>query len=297
MLAYSIKPILELIPEAMPLVKQAALEEDYPLDNVDSCVASALAVKYHECVSHKPIDQSTIEKVAQAVDLYGVKEQVDKLSTQLVKSAEQALCAAYVKKEKTDLCIAKCASFRSETSGLFSVEETVRRASELYKQAQELGVEPGDEVSRYSGNAHLDKRAAIESLGARFYASQDATFVKIASAIGRLDTFELQPATVADICLTVAKLDKEAGLEAKGFNFYRDAVITKQAALSALTVSICNQDVPIEKLQALGRARIAQYLGEDIAVEFDKGPLKAKQVLETLPLDLQQVLMQLVKNA
>jgi hypothetical protein len=119
--------------------------------------------------------------------------------------------------------------------------------------------------------------------------------VKIASAIYKMDTFSMKPETVLDICQTVSFMDKEAHLSTKGFNFFREAVLVKEAA-SVLTVKLCNKDVPYESIAKVGRDRIAQYIGEDIAKEVDGGPANAKAVLETLPMDLQTLLVNLTKN-
>src|ERR1700745_4179518 len=88
MLAYTLNNILELIPEILPLVKQASVDEEFPIDNRDSVLASALQLKYFEKIAYEPVDFTTLEKVAFAVKTYGIKDQVDKLSTEMVKAAE-----------------------------------------------------------------------------------------------------------------------------------------------------------------------------------------------------------------
>lgn len=293
MLAHSIKPILELVPEALPFIKKASVDQDLPLDNADSCVASALELKFHEHVDGKSVDIFAMDKVASAVTLYGVSEVVKDLTEKMVKAAHYQAMSKLENPEETYL--SKQASFEGDLTGFADYSTSAESALHLYKQASELGLTPSEAVLRYSGHGFLDKKAAVEGLAARFQATQNVNFVKIASAIGRMDTLSMRPETVFDVCKTISSMDKEAGLSAKGFNFFREAILTKSAA-SALSVTLCGKQVPYEQIEKLGRHRIAQYIGEDVAKEMDSGPMNAKQVFETLPADLQQILCNLLKN-
>lgn len=298
MLAYTLKEIISLVPEAMPLVKQAHISQDMPLDNRDSCIASALQVKYLSEVEYRPVDVFALEKVAKAVKLYGVQDIVDDLSAKLVKAAQEKQQEQVTKKDELAQFHVKQASFESEMAGFANPAQISEQAQAMYKQAQELNVTPSDQVLRYSGHGYLDKQAAIQSLAARFQASQSPDFVKIAQAIYKLDTCTMKPETVQDICSTVSKMDYEAGLSARGFDFYKEAVLVKQAEIaSALKVTLCGKAVPYESIARLGRDTISQYVGEDVAKDMDAGPLQAKQVLEALPLDLQRLICDLIQNS
>lgn len=295
MLAYTLKDILTLVPEALPLVKEAHIDQDMPLGNRDSCIATALQLKYQEAVSYTPADVFAIEKVAKAVRLYGVEDVVSDLSDKLVKAANDRRAGRThdVKGEY----LTKQAYFEGEGSGFTDSVRLSEVAGELYKQAAAAGVEPSERVQRYSGHAFLSKEAAVGSLAARYQATKNPDFVKIASAINRLDTAAMKTETVQDICSTVAQMDKDAGLHSLGFDFYREALLTKEAAIrSAMTVKLAGKDVPYESIARVGRGNIAQYIGEDVAKEMDKGPAHAKQVFETLPLDLQTLVCNLTKN-
>ncbi len=294
MLAYSLKEILSLVPEALPMVKEAHIDQEMPLGNRDSCIASALQLTYHEKVAYKAVDVFAIEKVAQAVKLYGVEDVVGDLSDKLVKAASLRQQAGAVDAKAEFMT--KQAGFEGEGSGFCDPLRLAAEAAELYKQAQELGVEPTERVARYSGNAYLNKKAAIDSLAARYQATGNTDFVKIAEAIGSARVETLKPHTVNDICLTISQMDKEAGLNARGFDFYRESLMTKEAAVSSLTVKLCGKEVPYEAIMRVGRDRVSQYIGEDVAKEMDRGPMNAKQVFETLPLDLQRVVCDLIKN-
>jgi len=295
MLAHALKSILELIPEALPLVKQASLEDSFPTDSRDSSFASALSLQYHQHVSGKPVDYFAIEKVAKAVDLYGIQNDVSKLSDQMVKKAKARLLRAAMPPEQEYLD--KQASFTGDRAGFVDYELLGKRAQALYKEASELNIEPSEDVKRYSGNAFLNKEAAVNALAARYQVTQNPDFVKIASAIGRSDVTFFKPERVADICQTVAGMDKLAGLSLKGFDFYKEALLTKAASIhSALTVRLCNQDIPYEKVDRLSKEAVSHYIGSDVAKELNGDPANTKQVLETLPLDLQRVVLNLTKN-
>lgn len=295
MLAYTLKDILTLVPEAMPLVKQAHIDQDMPLGNRDSCIASALQLKYQEAVAYSPADVFSIEKVAKAVRLHGVEDVVADLAGKLVKAAaERRINQGHDVKAEY---LTKQAHFEGEGSGFADPLRMSEQAVDLYKEAAAAGVEASERVRRYSGHAFLSKEAAVKSLAARYQATQNPDFVKIASALNRLDTDTMKAETIQDICSTVAQMDKEAGLHAKGFDFYREALLTKEAAItSSLSVKLCGKPMPYESIARVGRDRIAQYVGEDVAKEMDAGPVHAKQVFETLPLDLQRLVSDLTKN-
>jgi hypothetical protein len=290
MLAYSIKPILELIPEALPFVKSASLEESFPVDSRDSTLASALAVAYASEVTGKSVDPSVMDKVASAVTLYSLQSSLASFRKDLVKRAHARTLDSF--KDPKAEYLAKEAGFSEPT-----VESKASRATELYKQAQALGVTPSETIQRYSGNLYLDKKAAVEALSARFHLTKDTGFAKLACAIADLDESRVKPQTVQDLCATVTGMDKKAGLHFTGLDFYKEALITKQAAVSALNIKLCGKLVPYEKIERAGRARVAQYIGEDVAKEMDAGPENAKAVFETLPLDLQTLLVKVIDNA
>lgn len=295
MLAHSIKPILSLVPEAMPLVKKASLDQDFPVDSKDSAIASALALKYHEAVTHRVVDYSAFEKVASAVELWGVKDIVSDLSGKLIKQAQEKALAAF--DDPKEGYLTKQASFSGELSGFTDLNAVSSQAVELHKQASELGLEPSEDVKRYSGHAYLDKKAAIEALAGRFQATNNSSFVKIASAIYKMDTFTMKPETVLDICSTVTSMDKEAELSTRGFNFFKEALLVKAGSYaSVLKVRLCNQDCPYESIARVGRDRVSQYIGADVANAMDADPASAKAVIESLPMDLQKILLNLTKN-
>ncbi|MNK27616.1 hypothetical protein D3C87_459780 [compost metagenome] len=291
MLAYTLKNILELVPEAMPLVKQASIEQDMPLDNKDSTLATALTLKYHEKVAYKAVDVFAIEKVAQAVKAYGLEADVKALGDRMVAASIEKKASENVNVKEDYLL--KEASFEGELTGFSDIQVVSAKAAELHKEAQEIGITPSEEVLRYSGYGYMDKEAAVKALANRFYETKNPNFVKIARAVHNLPA-GAKPETIRDICDTISGMDKEAGLTFKGYNFFKETVLVKAAELrSALNVKLCGKDVPFEKIARLGKDRIGAFIGADVASEYDAGPAHFKQVAETLPHDLQRVLLNL----
>lgn len=296
MLAHNLKKILGLIPEALPLVKRASISEDFPVDNKDSCIASSLSIAYASQVEYQPIDRSDIEKVAKAQELFQVKDAVAELSKKMVKVA--TLKSVSTSMDTKELYIVKEANFEGGLKGFPDYTELSKEAAQLYGESKKLSIEPSDFVKRYSGNAYLDKEAAIVALSARYQTSHNINFVKIAKAIHGLDTLHLKPETVQDICSTVSQMDKEAGISAHGFDFYKEALITKEAELaSKLIVQVCGKEIPYSSIARLDPETIANYAGQDISDQISNGPLAAKSAVEALPISLQKVISNLVANS
>ena len=288
MLAHDLKKILELVPEAMTFIKLASIEDDYPVDNPDSTIASGLRINYQVKVAHKPIDLETINLVKKASTLWNVQDKIDELSkgfehkpAVMEKSAE-----AKVKQE----------IFNAKTSG-FSLN-----FNELSKEAKQLVDNynehiDSEDVLRYSCQGVLNKQAALNGLESRAYVTGDEGFTKIAEALAETNTNKLTVDELQKLAELVTTMDEKAGLHLKGFNFYRESIMVKEADIkSAMTICVNGKDVPYEKIQRLGKERIGTYLGKDISDAMGKSPVEDKEVLETLPLDLQKVLHSALKN-
>jgi hypothetical protein len=295
MLAHSLKSILTLIPEALPLVKKASIDKTLPLDSADSCIASALQLKYFEKVAYSPVSFTDMEKVASAVEMYNVGETVARLSSAMVKAASvkrevesRDLSAEYFLKE---------ASFSGDISTTLVSERSVV-AQQLYKLAESSNISYSDSVELYSGHAYFDKSAALKSLSVRYAATKNDEFVKIARVIVESSTDERlkDSNNLVKIANFVAALDEKEGLQFKGFNFYQEAFVKEAAFKSALIVKLAGQNVDYEKLEQLGKARISSYVGADVAKEMDSGPENFKHVLESLPLDTQKLILNMTKN-
>src|SRR5690606_23895388 len=116
------------------------VDQEMPLSNRDSCIATALQLKYHEAVEYKPVDVFSIEKVAKAVRLYGVEDVVSDLSDKLVKAANARKASAG--RDLKAEYLTKQAAFDGEGTGFPDPQRLADRAAELYKEAQAVGAEP-----------------------------------------------------------------------------------------------------------------------------------------------------------
>lgn len=287
MLAHTLKSILELVPEAMPMIKQAQVDEDFPLSNRDSCLASALCVNYSAKISGTPVALPVIEKVAKAVKLYNVENEVKHLTDKMLAAVHEKKASAILPEQY----MLKQANFEGDFTGFSDVIEQCDKAVELYKEATALGLEPSTQVKRYSGHGWLLKEAAVKSLAVRYHKTNDSGYVKLAAAVNKANEFNLKPETIVDLCRTVAEMDKKAGL---AMDFFKETLVTKEAeALDAVTVKLRGREVPLNSIIALGEHRLAGYLGTEITREMKDGPMNFKAALEALPIDSQQLLLKM----
>jgi len=297
MLSYSLKHILSLVPEAFDFVKKASVEDEFPLNSKDSTIASALRVKHDIHLASRPVDPAVMEKVAMAVEAFGVEDDVSKLSTLLMERNLHNGMEKSASTENPTACMTKMAGLEGELSGFKDIEGLVKKAEELLEQCTRLGVEPSDTVRRYAADAYLSKEAALGALNARFHLTQNPVFVKIAAALGKEDALIPSGNIVKGLCKTVTNLDKQANLQIKGFDFYREALLIKSAAVTACRVRMGQEEYPIESILKIPRHHLSSYLGDDIAKEMSSDPMTAKAVVESLPADLQRVLVSLMRNA
>lgn len=296
MIAYTLKNVLELVPEALSFVKKANIEAEYPTDNKDACMASALCIEYQKYVGHQSVDPWVMEKVASSIDIHGMRTEFDDLAEKLV-SRSYFIKTAGVEDKQAEF-LTKQANFEGEATGFADLEQLSKQASDLYEEAVRFGLTPSEMVRMYSGNAYLSKEAAVRALTSRFQATNNPVFVKLAAAITSHPDATLSDRTVKDLCKTVTGLDKEAGISAKGFNFYKETLFTKVAAqVGATRVKVGKEECPLEAVLRVPDHHLKNYLGADIAKEMRSDPQTAKAVVESLPADLQQVLLTLIKNS
>jgi hypothetical protein len=275
------------------MVKQASIQEDFPVNNKDSCLASALRIELAKS-EWTPVDLSDMEKVAAAVEAYGLKDVVNDLSSQLKKgSLEKAASAG-----ESSSGFQKAAEVNMEMTGDSGYLEKVASAAVMAWDAyQQEGIDTTPEhVARYSGHLPLSKSAALSALQSRYAITQSVGFAKIAQALGSQPEMVSDPNVVASLCRVVSGMDKLAKLDIKGFNFYREALITKSAAMST-RIKIGKEEFPAETVMKVPVNHLNSYLGADIGKEISSGdPMTVKAVVESLPADLQQVLLRVMKS-
>lgn len=292
MLAHNIKAILTLVPEATSMVKKANLEEDFPLDSKDSACASYLRVNYLTKVAERKLDLDLVAKIEKAAELYGVKDEVAQYLPRFNTIEKKASAA----QEQYGLSIRDIeAGFEGDLAG-FGFLGIEKAASEARRIVEQYGDQvKSAEVLRYAGKAYLNKEAAVKTLANRFYASKEQEFVKLARAAAEMkeDDFD----SISGLCAQVTGLDKKAGLDIIGFNFYREALFTKKASLcSAMTINLAGTPVAWESIQKFGKDRIASTVGSDVASAMTGEPVADKAMLESLPRDVQLMIASLVKG-
>lgn len=285
MLAYNLKDILALVPEARELVKQASLEEDFPTNNKDSVCASYLRMGYLAKVAGKSVDESITRVLEKAAEMYGVRKQLDTLSKKLEKKASV---------EKADLVGAFVLA--KDRLSLDGIEKVASAAKAL--EGKDVPSYIADDVSLYSAATLLNKEAAVHALANRYIASNNEGFKKLAYLVIR-NLKENDYDNISKVCSTVTTMDKAAGLDLLGFNFYTEALVpmTKVAAFSSsLGVTLVGEQIPYEKIQKFGKDRISSVLGKDVAAGLTDDPVNNKYMIESLPRDLQIVLKAQLKN-
>jgi hypothetical protein len=293
MLAHNIKAILTLVPEARTMVKQASLEEEFPYDSKDSVCASYLRVHYLTKMAEKKVDSSIVAKITKAAELHGVKKELDtfvpRFNTMEKKAAEaEAKYGLSVKDLE--------AGFEGDLGGFgfLSIGKSASVAKDLVeKYGDQI---KSAEVLRYAGKAYLNKEAAVMALGNRYHATKEPAFIKVARLV--VDSIsESDFSAIGQLCDTVTQLDKKAGLDIIGFNFYKEALMTKMSEYAgSMTVNLAGTPVSWERVQKFGKERISSTLGADIASAMTGDPANDKAVLESLPLDLQKMLLSLTKG-
>lgn len=283
MLAYDLRNILELVPEAMPFVKQASLEEDFPMNNKDSVCASYLRMNYLVKVAGEIVDVDQYERVKKAAVLYGVKDKLDEISTGF-KTIEKK--ASLEKTASFD-----CAVFEAQLNNvmLTGIEKVASEASELRETYGDLVT--SDEVLRYAGELWLNKEAAVMAISNRYYASENVEFVKMARLVAETDAFDKNASK--QIAKTITVMDKQAGLDLLGFNFYKEG-FTKQAG--EFTIKLAGEVVPYSKIVRCGKDRISSLVGDDVGGAITGSGPDDKAMLESLPRDVQLTLKNVIRN-
>lgn len=286
MLAHRLRKITSLIPEALPLVKSASVHEDFPLSTKADCLASALRVEYAKFIEPEFIDDMLLQKVACAITIHSlggeVKDLSDKMRTgSLVKSASAATPASVI-----DQIEMKLSGTSPDVQGIVKLAEAA--VSDPNRAQSDL-------TDRYSANMYLEKSAAISALNLRFSATNNTSFVKIAQALSKEPDLMGPSKNLSSLCRVVTSMDKQAGLIDRGFNFYQEVLLTKQAAY-AIRVKLGREEFPIETILKIPTQNISGYLGADVAAEFKSGdPATIKAVVESLPMDSKQTLLRVIK--
>lgn len=294
MLAYHVKAMAQYLPQsAVEMIKSASLTQEFPTDSQASSAASFLAIQYLEKVANTPVDYEVKERVEKAVDLYGISKVASEYAAGMRSLAKQE----YLEKAASAF-VDTSFKYAEFVDSFTSCEPNLEKSAALARELEVAGYELSPEELAYAGKGLMSKEAAVSGLVARAYAvplDKAAPFVKLARMLNQAEEGSITEDWGSSIAAQVAEMDKAAGLHSRGFNPYKDFFV-KSAADYSVQVSLAGSKVPYEKIVKLGAGRISQAIGKDVADALFKGAANDKQVLETLPLDLQHVLLSLTNR-
>lgn len=278
--------LLAYAPELKDLVKSAETIEGLSTKNKAETLFSAVKVGFMEKVAHVYVDPVEAATIRKAATLYGVSSEADQIVGLIEAKATLTKQASLTK--QAELIVAQD-NFETLRSGIKNVDKLVKVARALHDNfAADL---ESDSIKKYSCDAYLCKQAAERGLTARYAASKNEAFEKLASALHELDTDKFTLEEKRRFADYITDLEKKAGIAGKGFDIYEEAFLTKQADVSnSMMVKLGNnKSVPISKIQAIA-PDLKDALGADVVKEITGDPMNAKHVIESLPLDLKNII-------
>lgn len=290
MLAYDLKAILKIVPEAMPLIKQASIEQEFPIDSQDSYIASVLRFEYLTKVAHTVVDYDAYTTLEKAASMYQIEAELKPL-VEKIRSVGMDSLLEKSASESTSLMEVE-ASIRDMVSGYADLEKAAELAEGLYEVYGSDSL--SEDIAKYAGVGYLNKEASVKGMISRYQASKNHTFIKLARILTDLDETKVGREDLVKLASVVGGLEKESNILGLGFNFYEEAIV--KSAASILEISLAGTKVPYEKIAKLGKDRIASVIGKDVADEIKNDPVNDKYVLESLPLDLQKILLSVLKS-
>lgn len=285
MTIHALRETLELVPEAAELCKKASVADGFPTDSKDSTIASALKLNYMVKIAGEKVQPEDVSKVYLAANLYGVLDKVAEFTDLMQQRVH--IKQASVTNESAELRVAE-SYIETQTCGFMDIEKVASASAELYDNYSEDVSSPV--VKRYACAEVFVKEAAVAALNGRNSVAPNKGFDKLATILEASDFSKFSQEEVRNIASCVTQLDKRACL--MGYDFYKEAFITKEAACSALMVNVDKQQVPVENIL---RAPVGSILGEDVAKEMGSDPYQVKAVVEALPLDMQKLLLTRVR--
>lgn len=287
MTVHILKQALERVPEVYELCKSASVGDGISTTSLDNTLMSATKLVYMDKVAGMKVNPDDMMKVATAVKLYGLSDIVSDIADRMVKG--ELMKVASEQEVRNEVVVAE-EVFMTKMAGVCNIEKRAHMASKLYDSYSDFVTNPA--VKRYACADVFVKEAAIAALNSRAAVVPGMGFDKIATIVAASDFDKLTVEDRRNIAQCVTELDKRAGLAWKGYDFYAESFITKQAACSSLMVKIDKADIPVENIL---KAPIAHILGEDVAAEIGSDPYQAKAVIEALPMDSQRLLLSRVK--
>lgn len=287
MTVHILKQAFEVVPDVYEVCKSASIGDEISTTSKENTLASATKLLYMDKVAGMNVKYDDMMKVATAVKLYGLSDAVSSIASRMAKG--ELMKIASEQEVRNEVVIAE-EIFMTKMAGVINLEKRAHLANKLYDAYPEYISNTA--VKRYACADVFVKEAAVNALRGRASVAPNMGFEKIATIVEASDFSKLTLEDKRNISQCVTELDKRAGLTWKGFDFYAESFITKEAACSALMVKVDKTDIPVENIL---KAPVASILGQDVATEIGSDPYQAKAVIEALPLDSQRLLLSRVK--
>lgn len=274
MLAYNMKDILLIVPEAESMTKEASLNEDFPIDSRDSAIASALRIEYLTKVAGETITYPTREKVASALEAFSATTAASGLVQKIAKFAVAE----------------KRASLYDATESLHLQEEVLRGNLGFHQDLMKVASYAEDIVSRfngqefshetqlYSGALPFGEHEVTNALQKRAYATGDTRYNDV---LGVVSDYTVECLNLggqekrASVAKTVTQLDQEHFYNG---DFFREAFVKE----ASYYVNLGGKSVPWEKID---KDHVGDVLGKEVSAALTGDYANDKAVLESLPMD------------
>lgn len=279
MLAYDLKDILLIVPEAESMVKEASVLEAFPVDSKDSAVASALRIEYLTKVAGENVNYVTREKVATVINAYGLGPEIEKMASKIATFGEAEKRASLYDERETLLLQEEV--LRGELGfhqDLIKVAEFAETLTSRFS-TQELSYE----TQLYSGSLPFGADEASNALMKRAYITGDSRYNEVLDVITEfgvqnlnLDSHEKR----ASVAKMVVGLDKEHFYNG---DFFKEAFV-KQASY---TIDLAGKHVAWERFS---KDHVGDVLGKDVSSAMTGDYANDKAVIEALPLDEKKAL-------
>lgn len=261
--------MITTIPQLAPLVKEAAQDwESFPCDTKEQAFFSAIYAGYLE----KTASLDSPPHVQRATKLY-------KIAQESIDQIVQKLVSVHLPKEIEDT---------SEQMKVAEVVLLTKSAGEIQAFAQEFNhTFETPELQVKAGQVCFEKQACLEMIEARQHYKPSHALTTLQQQLEKVASDSLSLEDSAQFAIAMEAIDKTAGYELKGFNFVKDA-----ARKSALQVSCDSRKIPVESFIRLGKDRLTQIIGEPVS---STDPQELKAIVESLPRDIQKLLLRYVK--
>lgn len=291
MLAYDFGKVLDLVPEAQELTKQASFDQEFPADSADSALASYLTAHYQIKIASAEVDLSNYDTVLKVLKVNGLEKTASDLATVMVQRHRSGgMTKAASMFDTSDY---RLSELQESLTGL---SKDFVKAASLAQDLEQDGVILPAEYSVYAGNGILKVAEAVDALDARYARTGDSQYQYMSKIVSGLDPAQCEKGTRVKLASLIADLDTTHGLHQEGWDIYREAFDLTKSASDITVVELCGKQIPYSTIQKVGRATISAAIGEDVASEITGDALHDKQILETLPRDLQEVLCSLACN-